>query len=121
MSAVTSRSPRMISVIRFGGTPRSFAIARAERPSGVRYSSRSTSPGWVAYAWHGLIFSRNALILQSATADAYWLQPHIINVDCRDKPGRDRAGVLWLRDIKIVLAYSGGLDTSIILKWLQTT
>ena len=26
------------------------------------------------------------------------------------------------RDIKkVVLAYSGGLDTSIILKWLQTT
>src|SRR5262249_9288748 len=37
----------MISVIRFAGTPSNFASARAERPSGRRYSSRSTSPGCV--------------------------------------------------------------------------
>ena len=31
-------------------------------------------------------------------------------------------GASQLRDVrKVVLAYSGGLDTSIILKWLQTT
>src|SRR5262245_21204398 len=47
VSAETSRSPRMISVIRFDGTPSAFASARALISSGTRYSSRSTSPGWV--------------------------------------------------------------------------
>src|SRR5262245_7585980 len=37
----------MISVMRFAGTPSTFASARAERPSGTRNSSRRTSPGWV--------------------------------------------------------------------------
>ncbi len=38
-----------------------------------------------------------------------------------------RGAMLWMleqrmkpRKLKVVLAYSGGLDTSIILKWLQT-
>ncbi len=36
--------------------------------------------------------------------------------------GSARASFSWLKDIKkVVLAYSGGLDTSIILKWLQET
>src|SRR3954468_2692466 len=47
VSAETSRSPRMISVMRFAGTPSDFASARALIPSGTRYSSRNTSPGWV--------------------------------------------------------------------------
>src|ERR1700686_3534282 len=37
----------MISVRRLAGTSSSFASARADRPSGTRYSSRSTSPGCV--------------------------------------------------------------------------
>ncbi|MEP6982567.1 MAG: argininosuccinate synthase domain-containing protein, partial [Sphingomicrobium sp.] len=27
---------------------------------------------------------------------------------------------MTIKKLKVVLAYSGGLDTSIILKWLQT-
>jgi argininosuccinate synthase len=44
-------------------------------------------------------------------------------VDGRDKPGHDGLGKLMAKGSvkKVVLAYSGGLDTSIILKWLQTT
>src|ERR1043166_6151839 len=37
----------MISVRRLAGTPSTFAKALADRPSGTRYSSRKTSPGWV--------------------------------------------------------------------------
>src|SRR5262245_43111393 len=37
----------MISVRRLAGTSSSFASARADRPSGIRYSSRRISPGWV--------------------------------------------------------------------------
>ena len=32
----------------------------------------------------------------------------------------ERKGILMYKPKKVVLAYSGGLDTSIILKWLQT-
>src|SRR5512138_25194 len=35
---------------------------------------------------------------------------------------RNLRGIPMLKDVKkVVLAYSGGLDTSVILKWLQTT
>ena len=35
-------------------------------------------------------------------------------------PQSQRKGILMYKPKKVVLAYSGGLDTSIILKWLQT-
>ena len=47
------------------------------------------------------------------------------DVDGRDKPGHDEGlggNPMATRNVKkVVLAYSGGLDTSIILKWLQIT
>ena len=40
-------------------------------------------------------------------------------------PARENSeisGTMAVRDVKkVVLAYSGGLDTSVILRWLQTT
>jgi tRNA(Ile)-lysidine synthase TilS/MesJ len=37
-----------------------------------------------------------------------------------DRPRADSMGAAMSAPKKVVLAYSGGLDTSIILKWLQT-
>jgi argininosuccinate synthase len=40
----------------------------------------------------------------------------------RRRPGAKRGRQMRVKDVKkVVLAYSGGLDTSVILKWLQTS
>src|SRR6266446_7172063 len=46
----------------------------------------------------------------------------VLPIEPREISGRKSGRVLMSKDVKkVVLAYSGGLDTSIILKWLQTT
>src|SRR6266446_7735869 len=46
----------------------------------------------------------------------------VLPIEPREISGRKSSRNLMSKDVKkVVLAYSGGLDTSVILKWLQTT
>src|SRR5262245_24442918 len=61
-------------------------------------------------------------MLQSVTGGAYWPPRHCFNASLAASRPFPGWSVMADRSInKIVLAYSGGLDTSIILKWLQET